>query len=581
MKLKNIVYGIIAASSFIWACTDEFTNPELKDTDLTIYRVGEGGNIRGEAWSGYGVLVGDTLQMDLQVSPAEGTAVKWQLENGEVLNETLSYEFVATEEGEQRTYFIATRGDVADTIIFNFRGELEGYSSKVNTWQTVELPNGKQTGTFTYEFDMVPMKDGIDAVTGITTLTADTTYADLSVIIRFDRTGVIDAYDNGGYSAENVMNYASGNEYHVRLEVDAAQMTFDAFVSGTDGVEVQIADAYIFRNKVTNLTSMALVAGDYLLDDPGTHRVYNIEMETHTQNQKPTFAAVEDQRVKEGETVTVAIEANDPLEGVMTMEAQNLPRFATFAETGNGKGILTFSPYADCDGCDLGDYAIEIVATNSLESSTQTINVEVVDPFAITDIPVDPADVDVFFGAYANDPAKPFVWLAAPELLVGGGVNYADANDIYDMAAVMPFKLPNIPDGEEFATAELQANLNNVVTWAIQDYDLYALPYRSSSLVLGTDYYQGVYGGDPNATALQQKWAENTTPIGAITTSSAANTALVDYLNQQVANGAKGGDYVFLRVNVNVADATTYGRIDIDSSESGKGAVLAVSFKSK
>ncbi|MEP0367028.1 MAG: T9SS type A sorting domain-containing protein [Cyclobacteriaceae bacterium] len=448
-------------------------------------------------------------------------------------------------------------------------------TSEVNVWKTVAFDDGVQTGEFTLEFDMVAEKNNIDAVTGLTNLEA-AGYSDLSAIVRFNSSGKIDAYDNSGYAAENDLDYSAGTTYHVRMEVNTSQMLYDVYVKVGEGDETTIAKDYTFRRKVINLNAMAVVAGNFNVADPGTHTVSNITMNVISTNDLPVFAAVPDQVINGGAIVELAISAIDPMDAALTLEGTTLPDFATFTDNTDGTGLLTLSPAED--DSDLGDYEIVLTASNGEKSNTTTIFVKVNPYVPIFEVLVDEADVDVFYGTYANDPAKPFVWTGSSELLVGGGVNYQDAQDEYDMAAVMPFKLPAIPDGQEITSASLTASLNNVVTWAWQDYDLYGLPFRSEALVLGTDYYQGAYGEDESATAIQQQWAVKETPVGIVNTSDEGGKALLAYIKEQYANGAVAGDFVFLRVSVSVPDAPTYGRIDIDSNESGNGAVLKVTF---
>ena len=581
MKLKKYLFGIMAILLLaVVACNnEELKNPVLTDSDLTVYFWGEGDNVTGIAWEGYDVLIGETLDLELQVSPKADTDVKWIDDlSGDILSETLEYTYAPTKEESKRVNFIATRpSGFEKTIVFNFRGNLDGFTSKINQWQSVKIPEGTQTGTFTAEFDMIPSKDIMDGVIGILD-GVSAGYSSNSVIVRLNSSGKIDAYNDIDYAAENELQYHAGMTYHVKIDVNAVAMTYDVFVTEQGGAEVVIAKDYKFRRKITHLDYWSMVAGDWNLDDPGTHRILNMQFTTHTQNEAPVFTAVDDIVMNEGTSVEVKIEAVDPLGGSLKLEAENLPRFATFVDNGFGKGLITFAPYNNCGGCDLGVFDIKITAKNSKETTDLDFKVEVVDPDAVINIPSDAADVDVFFGPM-KDPAEPFGWTGNTELLVGGGVNWQDPADVYDMAAVMPFEIPEIPDGKQFATASFTANLNQVVSWAWQDYDLYGIPFRTSATVVGTDYYQGVYDGDPTSTAIQQKWAVKETPVGENSTTDAGNAALVDYLNAQLANGAKAGDFVFLRVSVSVDDAPTYGRIDIDSFESGNGPVLSVSFK--
>ncbi|MEP0938046.1 MAG: hypothetical protein ABJH57_09575 [Cyclobacteriaceae bacterium] len=573
MKVKNILLLIMIVSVAMMACEEDYENPSLSDSDLTIYRVGTGGNVKSEAWNGYDVEVGESMDLNFQVSPLEGTDFRWVLidedDQEELVSSTLSYTFEAVEEGSQRTYFIAERGSVSDTVVINFHAVVPGsYSSKLNLWQTIAFDD-VQTGEFTFEYDMIASQDGIDAVTGLTNVGAVTQYSDMSAIVRFDRTGIIDAFDNTFYSHVDELTYTAGLTYHVRIDVDVFAKLYDVHVTDPDGTEFTIAEDFTFRNKSSNLTGFALVAGDYELENPGTHRVLNAHLESHSQNLKPSFEEILDQVYLQGTTNQLLVKATDPFGKDISLEVNNLPRFAKFEETGNGEGLLTFSPYGECGGCDLGVYNIEIIASSQADSNTKTVKISVIDAQLWK---ADIADVDVRYGSFAYDPPRPNTWTTDGTIIVGGGSNWEDPeNDIYDMAGVFPFEIPQIEDGERFVFASFKATVKDISPWAIQNYDLYGIPYRPEFYVLGTDYYQGVYDGDANATAIQQKFADQTAAKGPISTSVAGETALVTYLNQQLDNGAKPGDFVFLRINVDVDDATTFGRIILWSADSGVG----------
>ncbi|MEP1892945.1 MAG: hypothetical protein ABJJ14_14790, partial [Cyclobacteriaceae bacterium] len=283
----------------------------------------------------------------------------------------------------------------------------EDVTSEVNVWKTVAFDDGVQTGEFTLEFDMVAEKNNIDAVTGLTNLEA-AGYSDLSAIVRFSSAGKIDAYDNSGYAAENDLDYSAGTSYHVRMEVNTSQMLYDVYVKVGDGDETTIAKNYTFRRKVINLNAMAVVAGNFNVADPGTHTVSNITMNVISTNDLPVFAAVPDQVINGGAIVELAISAVDPMDAAVTLEGTTLPDFATFTDNTDGTGLLTLSPAED--DSDLGDYEIVLTASNGEKSNTTTIFVKVNPYVPIFEVLVDEADVDVFYGTYANDPAKPFVW---------------------------------------------------------------------------------------------------------------------------------------------------------------------------
>src|SRR5690606_18382371 len=68
------------------------------------------------------------------------------------------------------------------------------------------------------------------------------------------------------------------------------------------------------------------------------------------------------------------------------------------------------------------------------------------------------------------------------------------------------------------------------------------------------DYYQGAFGNDSAATALDDAFATGSSSAGVLATDSTGAANLVDYLNDQYASGAEPGNFVFLRLNPSVAD---------------------------
>ncbi|MFW6154715.1 MAG: PKD domain-containing protein [Planctomycetota bacterium] len=146
-----------------------------------------------------------------------------------------------------------------------------------------------------------------------------------------------------------------------------------------------------------------------------------------------------------------------------------------------------------------------------------------------------------------------FKWVGQDNLRVGGGV--ADA----DGAAVLPFQLPTLAAGETIATANLDINLEKIQHSPSGNVDLYGLGWRSSSGVLVGDFYQGAYDGDStDAWALQDDFATLATPSGNVATDATGDANLASYVADQYAAGAQGGDYVFLRLNPDIADVEDY-----------------------
>jgi len=89
---------------------------------------------------------------------------------------------------------------------------------------------------------------------------------------------------------------------------------------------------------------------------------------------------------------------------------------------------------------------------------------------------------------------------------------------------------------------------------SIRGYDLYGLGRRSSSTVLGSDFYSQSATPDPtDATRLQQSILTDGTPLGLVTTTEGGSANLVNHLNAQYAGGTGAGEFVFLRINTRSA----------------------------
>ncbi|WP_372937415.1 hypothetical protein [Seonamhaeicola sp.] len=560
MKLNKYitwVFGILLLA--VVSCSNEdASNPVLTDTDLKVYFWGEGDNVTGIAWEGYDVLIGETLDLQLQVSPKDGTTVKWiDDETGEILSDNLEFTYAPTQEESKRVNFIATRpSGYEEIVVFNFRGNLDGYTSKINEWQSVLIPQGTQTGTFTVEFDMIPSKDIMNGVVGVLDGIAST-YSNNSCIVRLNPSGKIDAYNDTGYEANNELEYHAGVTYHIKMDIDAVNMSYDIYANEQGGDVVEIGKDFKFRNKITHLDYWSMVADNFNLADPGTHRVLNMEITTHTQNQAPVFLDIEDVELAEGNVLEVDIEAVDPLGGTMVLEATNLPRFANFVDLGYGKGKITFSPYDNCGGCDLGLYDINIVATNSAESSNLNFTVEVVDPNAAFDIKVDLADATIW-----GNGALDATWTQ----LFGGHVATGVGGDDH-VVGVMPFALPNVPAGKRVKSAVLTVNVVANNSWISVEYDVYAIDARATSEVLASDFFLGDFDTDPNATGIQKGFIKNGDAIGEFVMDDTSGEALATFMNNQYQNGATAGQFLFLRISANRNDMDTWAHLQFDSGE--------------
>lgn len=129
------------------------------------------------------------------------------------------------------------------------------------------------------------------------------------------------------------------------------------------------------------------------------------------------------------------------------------------------------------------------------------------------------------------------------------GEFYAPGAAVY----VMPFQLPTLDVGEEFASASLSMQLFELIGTPASA-DLYVIGVRSSDEVLTSDFYFGP--SDPLSTLIQADFMTSSTPVRVdvnagpfVTTDAAGDVALTAALNAAYAGGANAGKYVFLRLN--------------------------------
>lgn len=154
-------------------------------------------------------------------------------------------------------------------------------------------------------------------------------------------------------------------------------------------------------------------------------------------------------------------------------------------------------------------------------------------------------------------------WPGQANIRVGGSGSGIDA------AAVFPFELPVLQPGEVITGATLYLHLEYISGSPTCVLDLYGLDYRSTSGVnAATDYFEGPYGTDTAATPIDDAFATISSQPGELVTDSTGFDNLVDYINAQYANGAQGGDFIFLRLNPSIADEGNFKYWVISSADS-------------
>ena len=159
-----------------------------------------------------------------------------------------------------------------------------------------------------------------------------------------------------------------------------------------------------------------------------------------------------------------------------------------------------------------------------------------------------------------NNPTTSGISVGTPSessLFIGGRDVNHDGNTT---SAILPFRLPKRPTDQNVIEASLKVNLHYVKEWITSNIDLYGLPYNSSATLNASDHYDDVFtNSNGTDTAIQDDFitrTENTgsifTPDRKIITNSTGNSALINYITAQYNAGATEGDYIFLRLNIDV-----------------------------
>ena len=125
-------------------------------------------------------------------------------------------------------------------------------------------------------------------------------------------------------------------------------------------------------------------------------------------------------------------------------------------------------------------------------------------------------------------------------------------------SAIIPFQLPARPSGETVQDAVLSVFVSFGRNYNTSKIDLYGLPYQSTNTISSDDYYSGAFGDDQNsrgAVGLEQNILVKTNPLTLFDiqrwVSTANNSALATFINDQYIAGAVAGDWVFFRFSVN------------------------------
>jgi large repetitive protein len=106
---------------------------------------------------------------------------------------------------------------------------------------------------------------------------------------------------------------------------------------------------------------------------------FSNEINVVTPGVVPVLDIIEKQYMRHSSQLKVYVNASTSTTDVLTLQVLNLPAFASFATTGNGKGVITFNPGAGNQGTYAGIKAI--VSNPQNNSSTRTFTLVVNDDY--------------------------------------------------------------------------------------------------------------------------------------------------------------------------------------------------------
>lgn len=133
--------------------------------------------------------------------------------------------------------------------------------SEANSSSWTSIAYQAQAGSPTVKFNATPSQNNANTVVGLSN-GAQSAYASLAAIVRFNPSGYIDAYNGniGGYAAVNTIPYTGGTKYSFWMVINIPSQTYDAYVTADGGSQMQIASGYKFRLTDTQLDHAILHA---------------------------------------------------------------------------------------------------------------------------------------------------------------------------------------------------------------------------------------------------------------------------------------------------------------------------------
>ncbi len=143
-----------------------------------------------------------------------------------------------------------TKGSVTDTKALNICVMPSNTSWTVTASSTPdsELLTEKRGDIVKFDFDVIPGEDKLNTLFSFgprnTTLIS---FSEMAVIIRFNESGMVDAYNSNTYTADKPAKYTKGEKLTITVEINMADGKYSVWVKGENSPEVKIASDFSYR----------------------------------------------------------------------------------------------------------------------------------------------------------------------------------------------------------------------------------------------------------------------------------------------------------------------------------------------
>ena len=237
-----------------------------------------------------------------------------------------------------------------------------------NTWVNTGI--GSLTDDFTIEYDITP-SHLLNAEIGLS-LGDVSSSNDVAALIKLS-SGKIQARDNQGFPSTNIL-FSAGNTYHIKMDVDLTNHTYDVFANEAGNAATQIADDNAFHSNSSSITELNRLSAVLISTNSGYQLdVCNIELNCGGASNTPPSIAIsspsDGAEFTVGDNITINVTATDGDGSVADVE---------FFNGSTSLGTDNSAPFSlVINNASAGSYNLTAVATDDDGASTTSDNVSV------------------------------------------------------------------------------------------------------------------------------------------------------------------------------------------------------------